>query len=64
MLRILLSKIQDIIPQGRNCFLKLMHTYHETVLHMMIDHELEDVVVNVAVNFDPWLHPYSDSNLF
>ena len=56
MLRVLLHELLRALPQSRNCRLILVQTQDEAVLLVVVGHELEGVVVDVAVELDARLH--------
>jgi len=56
VLGVLLHETLCTFPKGRNSLLVLEQTEYETILLLVVCHELEWVVIDVAVKVDAWLH--------
>lgn len=56
VLWVCLDELLCAIPQCWNGFHILVQTQHETVLLLVVGHEFESVIVNVAVKLNAWLN--------
>lgn len=54
--RVILDEFLGAVPKSRDGLHILVQTQHETVLLSIIRHVLESIVVDVAEEFNAWLH--------